>query len=267
MTEPERQALLHAARTALENALPDGTPLRVGAGRAIGDVLVGGLIERQVQAALGDIGGGAGGELKPTARGNVPMCSAESSALMAVNFLAPLDNVEFERELRVNGVRAPVGPTLDAVVDGSVAFEAKVAEPWRSRPTMNISSQYDVPAEALGIRNAVDGLRQSSPYVALDAAQLVKHLLGVHSALQNGRFTAPAKLVFLYWRPSNPGAFASMFDLLAEEFEDFSTRFANEAIEIEGWPTCGLLDRWDASPTLAEHASRLRLRYDPVLPG
>src|SRR4051812_44921245 len=111
MTEAQRQALLRATKAALENALPDDTPARVDADRAIDDVLVDGLADVDVQAALSGIQGGAGGELKATARGNVPMCSAESSALMAVNFLAPLEGVEFEKELRVAGVRARVGPT------------------------------------------------------------------------------------------------------------------------------------------------------------
>jgi hypothetical protein len=265
ITEAERQALFRATREALENALPDGTPARVDAGRAIDDVLVDGLPGDKLKAALDGIGGGAGGELKPTARGNVPMCSAESSALMAVNFLAPLEHVEFERELRVIGVRAQVGPTLDAVLDGSVAVETKVAEPWRSRPKVEISVQYDAPAAGLGIGDAVVALRRTRPYAALDAAQLVKHLLGVHSAVEQKVLSPSAKLVLLYWRPSRPGTFGALFDLLAEELADFAARFATDDIAIEGWPTCELLDQWEGSATLAEHAVRLRVRYDPPL--
>jgi hypothetical protein len=57
-----------------------------------------------------------------------------------------------KRELRVKGVRAPVGPTLDAITStgaGSVAIEAKVAEPSRSAPKVVLQRQRDALAAAV----------------------------------------------------------------------------------------------------------------------
>lgn len=151
--EDARQALLLATVAGLEGALPVGTPARVGSGRAVWDVLCEHLQVGDLRPALGAIARGPGGELMPSAAGNVPFCSAESSALMAVNFLAPFSarggllglgpgSLVFERELRVQRVRSPVGPTLDAVLQaetGAVAVEVKTAEPWRKPPGLAIS--------------------------------------------------------------------------------------------------------------------------------
>jgi len=138
--EARRVQLLAAVVHRLETGLPDGTPGRVGAARGVWDVLCADLTVGDVRGALRSIASGPGGELTPTAAGNIAMCSAESSALMAVNFLAgfPPDHsilpgvlggtLSFERELRVTGVRAPVGPTLDVVHESAgeiVAFEVK----------------------------------------------------------------------------------------------------------------------------------------------
>ena len=152
-----------------------------------------------VRAALQGVRAGAGGELTPTKRGNLRFCSAESSALMAVNLLAPFNSrggllglsggaLSFEHELRVGGVRSRVGPTLDAVFEsaqGTVLIEVKTAEPWRAPPTVTISRQYDAPAAATspGTLATLLGLRDGSiAYRCLDAAQLLKHLLGANDA-------------------------------------------------------------------------------------
>ena len=111
MFDDDREGLLLATVSGLEGALPAGTPARVGSGRAVWDVLCEHLRVGEVQSALA-VARGPGGELTPSAAGNVPFCSAESSALMAVNFLAPFSarggllglgpgSLVFERELRV----------------------------------------------------------------------------------------------------------------------------------------------------------------------
>lgn len=282
--ETARDALLHAVVGALEGCLPVGAPVRGGGGRSVWDVLVDDLVVADVRAALRGIAAGAGGELKPTRAGNVSFCSAESSALMAVNFLAPAPSlaafpevgdcsVRFERELRVAGVRSPVGPTLDAVLDGTLrtlAFECKTAEPWRWAPDVALSQQYDAPARRVseGTWRSLAALRSAAvSYRCLDAAQLLKHLLGIHSALEAGTLREPVSLVLLYWRPSRPGSHGSMFDALADELADFAGRLRDQPVEILGWSTDELLARWEGagSARLGEHARELRARYDPAL--
>lgn len=158
--ETARAAILRALVAGLEASLPIGTPPRSESGRTIWDALADHLTVADVRPALRAIVAGPGGELTPTRAGNVAMCSAESSALKAVNLLAgfaarsgllgrPASALSFECELRVTGVRSRVGPTLDAVhtsAHGTVAIEAKMAEPWRRAPKVSLSTQYDEPA-------------------------------------------------------------------------------------------------------------------------
>lgn len=112
--EIRRRQPLEAVVDALERALPASAPPRVGAGRAIWDVLADHLRVEDVRDALNSLARAPGGELTPTAAGNVAMCSAESSALMAVNFLAP-----FGRREGLFGRPA-----------GSLAFERQSGPPW-----------------------------------------------------------------------------------------------------------------------------------------
>ncbi|MGO9753298.1 MAG: PGN_0703 family putative restriction endonuclease [Solirubrobacteraceae bacterium] len=285
MFEQDRQELLLATVSGLEGALPAGTPARAGSGRAVWDVLCEHLRVGDVRSALGAIARGPGGELAPSAAGNVPFCSAESSALMTVNFLAPFSArgqllglgpgaLVFERELRVQGVRAPVGPTLDAVLqveEGALAVEVKTAEPWRKPPSRAISSQYDAVAESVspGVIDAVGAVRENrAGYMCLDAAQLLKHLLGIHSAVRDGRLRGPVRLVVLYWRPSRAGDYEAMFDRFEAELDDFAQRVGDQLIAVSGITTRDLLAQWsdrDYEPWLREHAQRLRMRYDPDL--
>lgn len=279
-----RKALLDAVLGVLEERLPEGVPARRGGGRAVWDVLVDDLAVVDVRAALRGIAAGAGGELRPSKAGNVAFCSAESSALMAVNFLASARSlatfpevgdcsVSFECELRVAGVRSRVGPTLDAVVSGTLgtlAVECKTAEPWRNPPVVELSQQYDVPARRVsqGTWRVLEALRSGAvSYRCLDAAQLLKHLLGIHSALDAGTLRGPVSLVLMYWRPSRPGPHGPMFDTLAAELTDFAGRLGDQPVQILGWGTDELLARWEETGTgrLAEHAQQLRARYDSAL--
>ena len=239
--EQRRRELLTVIVDALEGALPSAIRMRTGAGRAIWDVIADHLRVGDVREPLRSLARGPGGELTPTPAGNVATCSAESSALMAVNFLAPFatrdgllgrpaGSLGFERELRVAVVRSPVGPTLDALREspaGTLAFETKTAEPWRGLPTVAISSQYDQPAARASAKTlqTLLALRDRTlVYRCLDAAQLLKHLLGIHSALSVGALPRPATLVVLHWRPSEAGDRADLFALRDSEIEDFAVR-------------------------------------------
>lgn len=150
---------------------------------------------------------------------------------------------------------------------GSVAIEAKVCEPWRSPPKRSISLQYDKPAAALspGTYATVEAVRDGSArYHCLDAAQLLKDLLGINDALGAKRLGAPAQLVLLYWRPSDPGAYADMFDLLETELADFGRRVKDQRIAVRGVSTRDLLADWLAGDVawLRDRARRLAARYD-----
>lgn len=89
--EEKRKEPVAEGVAALEGALPGRVPLSGVGKRMAWDVLLDHLDVTDVRSALRGIGagGGAGGELRPSSAGNIAFCSAESSALMAVNFIAP----------------------------------------------------------------------------------------------------------------------------------------------------------------------------------
>lgn len=281
-----REALVADGKAALEAALPNGVPPRGVGRRTVWDVLLGHLAVTDVREALRGIAAGAGGELRPSKAGNMAFCSAESSALMAVNFLAPFASREgllgadpgdlrFERELPVSGVVSRVHPHLDCVLTsdtGTYAFECKTLEPWRDERKISISPQYDEPAAKASpkTRALLDELRSGKvSYRWLDAPQLVKHLLGIHSALDLGRLPSPAALILLFWRPSDPGPHAQLFDQLETEFADFAGRLDDQPVSLIALNTTQLLEQWskpNSPPWLARHAASCRERYDRPLP-
>jgi hypothetical protein len=75
-------------------------------------------------------------------------------------------------------------------------------------------------------------------------------------------------LVVLYWRPSTPGRYWWLFDLLEEEIADFASRVDDQRVAVKGLGTSRLLDDWSAAGSpdwLSAHAAALRRRYDPPL--
>jgi hypothetical protein len=289
VTQPlldERSELLVSdGVAALEASLSVGVPARRSGKRTVWDVLMDRLEVTDVRAALRDLMRGPGGELQPSSVGNIPFCSAESSALLAVNFLAPFVSrgglmgakrgvLSFERPLPVRGVRAPVAPHLDAVWeadDATWAFEFKAMEPWRDERKVSISAQYDTPAEAISpkMRVLLDELRSGRVrYRWLDAAQLIKHLLGIHSAVAAGVLSEPVTLMLAFWQPSDAGRHATLFEELDHEFADFAGRLDDQHVALLSKSTASFLDEWsmpNRPPWLIEHAECLRARYDPPL--
>lgn len=104
--------------------------------------------------------------------------------------------------------------------------------------------------------------------MCLDAAQLVKHLLGIHTAVDVGTLAAPASLMVLYWRPTVAGRYTTLFERLESEVADLADRLDDQRVALVARSTASLLQDWSSSetPWLREHASHLRARYDPALP-
>jgi hypothetical protein len=105
-------------------------------------------------------------------------------------------------------------------------------------------------------------------YLCLDAAQLLKHLLGIHSAIRDGGLRGPVRLVVLYWRPTRAGDYEAMFNRFESELDDFADRVRDQLVPVSGTNTRDLLALWsdgDTEPWLREHARVLRGRYDPDL--
>lgn len=78
-------------------------------------------------------------------------------------------------------------------------------------------------------------------YLCLDAAQLLKHLLGIHSAVRDGDLRGPVRLVVLHWRPTRASGFEAMFDRFESELADFAERVGDQPVPISGINTRDVL--------------------------
>ena len=140
--------------------------------------------------------------------------AAHSSACLAANVFGPFltagDNVplggqSFAGEVRLEA-ECPTGlkgtpPTLDVLIDGTqvLAIESKCTEPF-SVHEASFSSGYEAllkPAHR-SWREEFDRLVQDPRrYRYLDAAQLIKHYLGLRACFSHQRIT----LAYIYWLP------------------------------------------------------------------
>ncbi len=162
-----------------------------------------------------DLRQGKGGELEE--KGNRPpkFHAAHSSAALAVNAFAPwtkepdslvlagirgFEEIRFEQPCD-HGLDGRAPPTLDVLATGSrsvVAIESKCTEMLRPK-TAGFSPRYDALADRLcepRWRDVYSALQDNvALYRHLDAAQLVKHYLGL-------RNTFPGRnviLLYLFW--------------------------------------------------------------------
>jgi hypothetical protein len=242
----------------------------------------------QARAALDDVSRGAGGELKVAKRGSPPFCSPDSSAALAVNSFAPfIDHAfrdrqlgisvarpSFERTFRITGVRSRVPPTLDVVLQEkrrAVLIESKLLEPWRSAPKVTFSPQYDAVAEQIsaGVAQTMSALRAGElTYEALDAAQLIKHLFGIQSAIRKGNLPGRCTLVLLYWEPTRSGSYATLFSLLRDEVADLAERLSDQQVPLRSLSYPQLWQAWrrhGVPAWLRSHAEALQRRYGVAL--
>jgi hypothetical protein len=240
------------------------------------------LSAEQREAVLSDLDEGAGNPRED-------LTSAVSSALIAVNAFGAfigrrhsdellkltLSSPRFERKYPVSGVRTwpERVPNLDVVqVDGdrAVAIESKLAEPWRGKPRFRLSSQYDEPAECFSaaLREEMNAVR-AAHYELFDAAQAVKHLLGLHSAVKRDpaksgpRLPKQTTLVLLHWEPEH-ATDEPLIGALHDEAEAFRDRIAGGPIAVQLLSYPRLWRTWQAEgqPSwLRAHADALADRY------
>ncbi|MEE4540180.1 MAG: hypothetical protein V2J51_17015 [Erythrobacter sp.] len=160
----------------------------------------------------------------------------------------PVRSVAIERELRFpwSGGRHP---WLDAVVwtdTHVIGVESKRYEPFRGGKAAEMSDAYDrdVWGENMEGWRAMRDLLRSEPqrYRHLDAAQLVKHALGL--ATESTRSSLSPVLVYLYAEPLDACRNAKeAFLAHRREIEDFHAIVAGNAVRFaacswRGWLAC-----------------------------
>ena len=234
-----------------------------------------------------DLRHAAGNELKKKGGSPRKFCAARSSSALAVNTLGPFrrnpenlilagyddfQNAWFERKCP-NGLRTPVPPHLDFLAvrpNAVVAVESKFLEPFGSPKVAAFTEQYRVPFEGAEGRSAIaeapwtamfKSLREDpKQYKHLDAAQLVKHYLGlIHSY--------PAKtrvLVYLYWEPGNADDIEEVREH-RKEAKEFAERVSGGDTRFQVLSYLALWREWENNSRwagMAAHLARLRERYN-----
>jgi hypothetical protein len=227
-------------------------------------------------AIQGDLTHGAGDELG-TSRAGVPpkFCAAHSSSALAANAFGPWRNdprtlsvaamsgfisLQFEYACSA-GVRG-TAPHLDVVArtsDAVLGIESKCTE-YLQPKVAAFAEAYeridDVRRDSAWFSLITDGALRGR-FAHLDAAQLVKHYLGLAGAFPTGSVV----LLYLFWEPLNV-ADLKMFHSHRYELEEFSRIVAGDrvAFRFQSYPE--LWTEWGerGGPAKA-HVARLEARY------
>lgn len=224
-------------------------------------------------------------------------CASYSSSALAVNTFAPFrphpdaltiagitgftQPPKFEAKcpnglLDANGEPSR-SPNLDLLAfanDAVVAVESKFLEPL-SKKRQELSPKYLAPflgtdgtdpvaeAEWSGMYTRVSRMatypREELPYTHLDAAQLVKHYLGLKVSYPSQRRV----LIYLYWEPTNAGSIEAC-KRHRLEVEDFTRRVRGCDTTFISMSYPDLWHEWETAstwPGMPEHLAHLRARY------
>lgn len=242
------------------------------------DNLVAGLPAEILQ----DFTAGSGGELE----GDLPkFCAVHSSSALAANSFGPMrlepssfslggvsgfEDARFEHQLPTGLLGTP--PNLDFVAwgpGGTVAVESKFTEVL-SPKVAKFAASYSGAVERLADsawEAMFESLREEPRrFRHLDAAQLVKHYLGMRNTLRDA--TGEVALIYAFWEPANAAA-VPVFEAHRAEVAEFAAAVSESTIRFIPISHSELWSEWEASSTwrpLAEHLGVLRTRYEWALP-
>jgi hypothetical protein len=227
-----------------------------------------------------DFEGADGGELVSSGGRPEKLCAVHSSAALAVNTFAPYRRAPeslslvgrsgftyacFEKKLRTGLGGTP--PNLDFYAIGDeavVAVESKFTEVL-SKKAANFSESYSRAISELADDRWAEMFHSlcAEPlrFHYIDAAQLVKHYLGIRHSLADE--DVPKALVYLFWEPSNwPEVEA--YSRHRSEVLEFSMAVAGGAVEFTAMSYSELWGAWEADGRWAGVEQRLeylRERY------
>lgn len=244
-----------------------------------------------------DLGAADGNELRDGKARPAKFCASYSSSALAVNTFAPFKAhpdaltiaglsgftapPTFEGKcpnglFEVNGERSR-SPNLDLLAFAGntvVAVESKFLEPL-SKKKQKLSPKYLAPflgADGTGpvaepewsemykrVARMAEFPKEDLPYTHLDAAQLVKHYLGLKVSYPHRE----RGLVYLYWEPTNAGGMDA-YKRHWLEVEDFTRRVQGCDTKFISMSYPDLWSEWQAKsiwPGMPQHLARLRARY------
>jgi hypothetical protein len=153
-------------------------------------------------------------------------------------------------------------PNLDVLLQSSdtvFGIESKLLEPLK--PTVpKFTASYlrnRLPLCEDEWWSLLERVRQWPPS-HLDAAQLIKHYLGLRKQFPDGK---KVWLVYLYWIPVNVADIAE-YSRHAEDLEKFRSAVEGaESISFMALDYLELWDSWEKDRNMAEHAKLLKNRY------
>ena len=228
-------------------------------------------------AIRADFAGKGGSELVAKAGGSPKFHAAHSSAALVANVFGPFlkdqhgipigaETFTGETHLEVEcrtGLRG-TPPTLDCVVDGPavLAVESKCTETF-DRHDASFSTAYNeamTSAHASWRAEYRRLVEDPNRYRHFDAAQLVKHYLGLRRRFE-GR---PLTLAYLYWTPANLEEIPAC-SIHVAELAEFRTRVRDPKMRFIAMSYRELWDDWSSPsrpPWLRRHVAALRRRYD-----
>jgi hypothetical protein len=153
-------------------------------------------------------------------------------------------------------------PNLDVLLESAdtvIGIESKLLEPLTpTAPKFTASYSIDrLPLCEDAWWSLLERVRQW-PASHLDAAQLIKHYLGLRKQFPNSK---KVLLVYLFWKPLNATKFAE-YSRHAEDLEKFRSAVeASQAVRFMSLDYLQLWDAWEKDSGMAEHARNLRNRY------
>jgi hypothetical protein len=216
----------------------------------------------------GDLGDGAGRELDGKLR------AAHSSTALAVNAFGPWRNGPATLPLAgMTGFRSlrfeatcPTGlggtpPHLDLLAEGDaiVAVESKCTE-WMKPKPARFSPSYGRLRGSHGHSPWYEMIRLLSAkpdrYEFVDAAQLVKHALGLLTCYGARQL----RLLYLYWEPRNAAEWPECARH-REEADDLANQVARCSVRLLPMSYCELWEEWMRQGP-PPHLPYLRGRYD-----
>jgi hypothetical protein len=240
------------------------------------------ISETCLQASLADVRRGDGGELRLPESGRPPSFhSAYSSCALAINTfgLWRLDpsgltidgrigfsSLEFEAKFPINPTWR-TAPNIDVVCHSShdlVAIESKLTEHLDPRHTAEFRPGYDKAVESVAHSSwagKYEQLRQDPDcYAFFNAAQIVKHYLGLKSNLDGQVTGREVTLLYLYWEPSDAKEHA-LFAYHRAAISAFSEGLRDEHIRFQAMSYPELWDLWLSEGQPIEHLNELHTRY------
>lgn len=229
------------------------------------DNLINGLPLREIAS---DLSAGAGREL------DGKLCAAHSSAALVVNTfglwrtdpvslliggITGFRSMQFEATCLTGLGGTP--PHLDILAEGDlpVAVESKCTE-WMQSKSAEFSSSYGQLQTSLGhspwFHQMADLRAEPNRYQFLDAAQLVKHAMGLLKRYS----TLEARLVYLYWEPRNADNWPACRQH-RKEADDLAAKVQQSNVQLIPMSYRELWAEWE-SQGASDHLQYLRTRYD-----